>query len=463
MFSNILNNLPEVKGPLEKKLGFNTKLKWTLIILVAFFVLSNIPLQGLSVNALQQFQYLSLILGASFGSLMSLGIGPIVTASIVLQLLVGSKLLNIDLKTPDGKKTFQGLQKILALAFCLFEAIVFVLMGGLQAKAGFQGLLILQLFIGGLLVIFMDEVISKWGFGSGVSLFIVAGVSAELFTRTFAFLNKCPANIPGCFMGVKFAAAGRIPVLLKSLPSYGSDPAASMTVNLAIAAIVVTIVVFLVVVFAQAIKVEVPLSFGRIRGFGIRWPLSFFYTSNIPVILTSALLANFQIAASLLEKFGKVNAMAVAPWITGPDDGSGGGLLGLIITGGASGISYVQALVYLLIMVGGSIMFALFWMKTSGLSASSQAENLAASGMQIPGFRRDTRVIESVLSRYIVPLTIMGGAAIGLLATFADLGGALVRGTGLLLSVMIIYKLYEDIAQQHSMDMNPLARKFISA
>ena len=87
MVSSILTNLPEVKGPLEKKLGFNAKLKWTIIMLVAFFILSNIPLQGLSVNALQKFQYLSLILGASFGSLMSLGIGPIVTASIVLQLL----------------------------------------------------------------------------------------------------------------------------------------------------------------------------------------------------------------------------------------------------------------------------------------------------------------------------------------------------------------------------------------
>lgn len=463
MVSKILTNLPEVKGPSEKKLGFSTKLKWTIIMLVAFFVLSNIPLQGLSFNALQRFQYLSLILGASFGSLMSLGIGPIVTASIVLQLLVGSKLLNIDLKTPDGKKTFQGLQKIMAMAFCLFEATVFVLMGGLQAKAGFAGLLILQLFLGGLLVIFMDEVISKWGFGSGVSLFIVAGVSSELFTRTFAFLSKCQAGVQGCFMGVKFDAVGRIPVLLKSLPSYGVDPTASVTVNLAIAAILVTILVFLVVVFAQAIKVEVPLSFGRVRGFGIRWPLSFFYTSNIPVILTSALLANVQIAVSLLEKAGRVNAMSVAPWITGPDDGSGGGLLGLIISGGASGISYVQALVYLLIMVGGSIMFALFWMKTSGLSAANQAENLASSGMQIPGFRRDPRVIESVLNRYIVPLTIMGGAAIGILATFADLGGALVRGTGLLLAVMIIFKLYEDIAQQHSMDMNPMARKFISA
>src|SRR3989344_3407181 len=84
-----LSNLPEVRGPVNKYLGFKIKLKWTLLILVTFFILSVVPLYGLGENALQQFEYLSLILGASFGSIVSLGIGPIVTASIILQLLVG--------------------------------------------------------------------------------------------------------------------------------------------------------------------------------------------------------------------------------------------------------------------------------------------------------------------------------------------------------------------------------------
>ena len=80
---DIIYNLPEVKPPLQKKLSFNEKLKWTLLMLVAFFILSVIPLFGLGTNSLSQFQQLSIILGANFGSIMSLGIGPIVTASIV--------------------------------------------------------------------------------------------------------------------------------------------------------------------------------------------------------------------------------------------------------------------------------------------------------------------------------------------------------------------------------------------
>ena len=91
----LLMNLPEVSKPTQKRLSFKEKLKWTGIVLGLFFILGMIPLFGLGENALQQFEYLSLILGAEFGSLISLGIGPIVTASIVLQLLNGSGLVNL--------------------------------------------------------------------------------------------------------------------------------------------------------------------------------------------------------------------------------------------------------------------------------------------------------------------------------------------------------------------------------
>ena len=180
-FKDILLNLPEVVGPSERRLPFNEKLKWTAIVLVLFFALGLIPLHGLGANSLSQFQFLSIILGAEFGSIISLGIGPIVTASILLQLLNGSGVLKFDLTTPDGKKLFQGVQKSLSMAFIVFEAMVYVYTGGLAPGVGGSNLmLVVQLAIGGLLILFMDEVVSKWGFGSGVSLFIAAGVSKKL-------------------------------------------------------------------------------------------------------------------------------------------------------------------------------------------------------------------------------------------------------------------------------------------
>jgi len=183
---NILLNLPEVQGPAQKKLSFKEKLKWTGIVLVLYFIMSIVSLYGLGVNALQQFEYLSVILGASFGSIISLGIGPIVTASIVLQLLNGSGIVKFDLTTADGKRMFQGVQKALAIFFIIFEAIIYVFMGGLAPDVALRGtpiyfslqlLLAFQLMLGGLIILFLDEVVSRWGFGSGISLFILQEVS----------------------------------------------------------------------------------------------------------------------------------------------------------------------------------------------------------------------------------------------------------------------------------------------
>ena len=118
---NILKNLPEVEGPTEKRLSFNVKLKWTIIILVSFFVMGGIQLYGASSGFLENFEFLEVIMGTSFGSIISLGIGPSVMASIILQLLVGSKILDIDTSSEEGRKFFQGLQKLLVFFFIIFE------------------------------------------------------------------------------------------------------------------------------------------------------------------------------------------------------------------------------------------------------------------------------------------------------------------------------------------------------
>ena len=189
----LIGIFPEVKGPVHKKLPFKEKLKWTFIILLIYFVMGYIPLYGLGENALQQFEFLSIILGASFGSIISLGIGPIVTASIVLQLLSGTGMLKLDLTSPQGRQQFQGIQKILSVFFIVFEGAVYVLMGGLAPNAAYAGtalyfqfqiLLIIQLILGGILIMFMDEVVSKWGFGSGISL-----LSQREYPNRFLFVR----------------------------------------------------------------------------------------------------------------------------------------------------------------------------------------------------------------------------------------------------------------------------------
>ncbi len=467
-FTDILKNLPEVKGPVEKKLSFNIKLKWTAIILVAYFVMENIALYGLENNALQRFEYLAIIMGTSFGSIISLGIGPIVMASIILQLLVGSKILDIDTKSPEGKKFFQGLQKLLIFFFILFEAIVYVMMKGLEAAPGLSFLVIFQLILGGLAILFMDELCNKWGFGSGISLFIAAGVGWRLIVASFGFLG--PEG--------QFQASGKVIAFVISL--INSDAQGAMV---ALAAIIATIVLFLIVVWAQSLKIEIPLSYDRLRGYGMKWPLQFFYASVIPVILTAALIANLQLFGGLVYNAATpcIDNDALTACTTGakvssyftflgefqngrPVSGflywvTATNILDRFITGSWGWIVIVQLFGHMLFYMFFAALFSVFWVKTSGMDAASQAQNILNSGLQIPGFRKDKRILESILERYIMPLTVMGGLAIGLLASLADVLGALVGGTALLLGIMITFQFYQNIAQQHAIDMNPALKK----
>jgi preprotein translocase subunit SecY len=475
----ILNIIPEVRKPEEKKLGFNTKLKWTLIILGAFFVLANIPLFGLTQNALDRFEYLAIILGTDFGSIISLGIGPIVMASIILQLLTGSGILKIDQTTIEGKKLFQGIQTLLVFFFIIFESLIYVMMNGLQAAPGLRGIVITQLILGGIAIYYMDQVTHKWGFGSGVSLFIAAGISWRLIASAFQFVGVQGKN---CLLDFKNTpCSGKVLVVIQSI--INKYPTELLS---ALAAILATVVIFLMVVWAQSLKVEIPLSFGKIRGYSVKWPLAFFYVSNISVILTAALVANIQLFGGLVEN-------AAAPCLTAAEGVCGGGakfasyftflgrfidgqpisglafwmghtnILDLLIRGGFLPRYLVQGLTHILFFVFFSTVFSIFWVKTSGMDAKSQAHKITASGLQVSGFRQDERIIESILERYILPLTVMGGAAIGFLAAITDLLGALVGGTAILLVITITYQFYQNIAQQHATDMNPAFRKLMGS
>lgn len=480
--NGIAKFIPTVRKP-KVRLAFSEKLKWTGLVLLAYYILGMIPLYGLDPAwETDYFQAVRAIIAGRFGSLITLGIGPIVTAGIILQLLVGVKLLPLNMSSHKDKQIFQSLSQILTLLVALFEAVIYVFMGGLPAlnsDPNLKTLIVLQLFLGTLLIIFLDDVCQKWGFISGVSLFIAAGVATEILVAALNPLAN-PQN--------PSIAAGRIPAALQFLGQ--GDPTQALYV---LVPIIFTIIVFFVVVYAQSINVEIPLAFGRIAGMTTRWPLNLFYTGNIPVILVAALIANIQLMARVAQTAGlpllgtvvnNVPASGLVFFLTPPQDlmiyllnpfAFFGGLFRDIsslvnpsILGpvGFYNLSYLnmilRALTYTVFMVVGSVIFSIFWVKTSGQDTRSVAGQINAAGMHVRGFRTDPRVIEMILDRYVPYLTVIGGAAVGLLAAFADFTGAIGGGTGILLTVMIVYRLYQDIVRQHLVDMAPMLKGFVA-
>ncbi|MDO5832634.1 MAG: preprotein translocase subunit SecY [Methanobrevibacter sp.] len=441
----IFKVIPEVKSPVHRE-DFNEKLKWTALVLVLYFILTQIPLYGLAPGAIDSFAQLRAVMAGSFGSILTLGIGPIVTASIVLQLLVGSNLLELDLSSHKDKSHFQATQKVLSIVFTVFEASVLVLTGNLvPIDSSYTLLLILQLVIGALVIIYLDEVVSKWGFGSGIGLFIAAGVCQAIIVGTFSILN-----------GSDGLLAGILPKFIQ-LATQGKYDFAILI------PLIATIIVFLVVLYGESMRVEIPISHGSVRGHGRirgsvgKYPLKFIYSSNMPVILTSALLVNVTLFANIFQKVG-------VPILGHIKNGKPvDGIAWLLSTPNLSMFisEPLHVLIYAVFFIACCILFSYLWVEISGLNAKKISEQLYNSGIQIPGFRSSKRQLYKILKKYIPALTIISGIYVGLIAFLADLTGALGGGTGVLLTVGIIHKLYEEMAEEQLMSANPLLRKFL--
>jgi len=492
----LIERWPAIKKP-DGHVTFKRKMFWTLLSLIVYFVLTNVMIFGLKPDVIDLFSQYRFIMAGASGSIMHLGIGPIVTASIILQLFVGAKIINLDLTNSDDKAIYQGTQKILVIVMIFVEAIPQIF-GYLEPTAGLvdavgvplaDTVIIIQLVIGALIVFFMDETISKWGIGSGISLFIAAGVSQALFTGLFSWIP-----VQGGIASMSNPPAGVIPgtayltsnMNLGQIVGGGYQTLFLGNMNIgysnAIVPLIGTLFIFFLVVYLESSRIELPLSHGKVRGARGRYPIRLIYASVIPVILVSALLANINMFAMMLYRselpllggqwwIGKYDlAISTQPlaggawYLTSP--GGINSWLMPIFSGGYGGHApwqfALRVIIYLTIMIVGSILFAKFWIETTNMGAKDVAKQIQGSGMQIPGFRRDPRVLKKVLERYIPVITVIGGAMVGALAGFSDAIGTVgnVSGTGVLLAVSITIQLYEQIGKEQAMEMHPVLRGF---
>ncbi|MFP4530376.1 MAG: preprotein translocase subunit SecY, partial [Halodesulfurarchaeum sp.] len=478
-----LTRMPSVRRP-TGHVPFKRKLAWTGAVLVLYFFLTNVYLFGVAGGGEDLFgQFRSLLAGGQ-GTILQVGIGPIVTASIVLQLLGGANLLGLDTSDPRDQALYQGLQKVLVIVMTALTALPMVYMGNFLPASdaiagslgigtfGVQTLIFAQIFVGGLLILYMDEVISKWGVGSGIGLFIVAGVSQSLVGGLF-FWEGTVGNkgvIP-TWIDIALGNAGQMPSILSS------EGIGFLLIDGQILAIITTIVIFSVVVYAESVRVEIPLSHARVKGARGRFPVKLIYASVLPMILVRALQANVQFLGRLLySQLGE----GLPAWVGVYTEAEGQvypveGLFYYLAPiyertdwmwwlGGVAQEPWqimLRVSVDLFIMIVGGAIFAIFWVETADMGPEATAQQIQHSGMQIPGFRQNVGVIEKVMERYIPQVTVIGGALVGLLAVMANMMGTIgqVSGTGLLLTISIIYKLYEEIAEEQMMEMHPMMRQ----
>ena len=440
--------IPQVPKP-KKKIPLPTRLLWCGVALLIYMVMGQTPLYGALAPEFDFLAFARVIFASQQGTLVELGIGPIVTAGLLMQLLRGSDILKFDFKKPEERGVFQTATKLVTYIVIVAESIVYgvAVYGPGVSDPNILYIMVGQLMAASFIIMLLDELIQKgWGLGSGISLFIMAGVAQQILWSMFSPL---PAGDGGTI--------GIIPYIGQSIMNGDVSNILFRSNQLpSIFGLCLTAGILLILVFTQGMKIEIPIVSTKYRGFSAVYPIKLMYVSNIPVILASALTANAVFIFQLLwANFNPRNNNFFFNFIaqfdpTSPSSPIGGLIYYITPPRGldVAALDPGRAVGYVLFMVGIVVVFGRLWVELGGLSPNKAAQNLLDADVQVPGFRRSNKPIESLLNKYIPSVTILGSMILGLLAGVSDVLGVFGSGIGILLMVDILINYYTQLVRE---------------
>jgi protein transport protein SEC61 subunit alpha len=367
-------------------------------------------------------------------------------------------VLMVDESNKDDRILFNGAQKLMAIIITIVEAVAYVAAGmyGDVREIGIviSVLIVFQLFIAGIICVLLDELLQKgYGLGSGISLFIAVNICESIVWKTFS-----PTTI-NTGRGTEFEGAiiALFHMLItrtdkvRALREAFYRPYLPNVTNL-----LATIFVFLIVIYFQGFRVELKIASKRQKNQEGVYPIKLFYTSNMPIILQTAMVSNLYLISQILYKrfAGNVVISLLGRWEQTEYSQQAipvGGLVYYISP--PNGVNELlgdpfHSLCYIAFVLFTCAMFSKFWINVSGSSAKDVAKQLKNEQMMFPGQRDDEQSMIKVLNKYIPIAAAFGGMCIGMLTLLADFLGAIGSGTGILLAVTIIYQYFEIFVKE---------------
>jgi protein transport protein SEC61 subunit alpha len=278
--------VPEVENPGNKqKIRFREKVLWTAVTLFIFLVCSQIPLFGImSSSSADALYWMRAIMASNRGTLMELGISPIVTSSMIMQLLAGVKLIEVDKSVKEDRELFNGAQKLFGIIITVGQAVVYVMTGMYgdpsDLGAGICFAIVVQLVFAGIVVLLLDELLQKgYGLGSGISLFIATNICETIIWKAFSPTTINAGNgteFEGAIIALFHLLATRSDKLRALRQAFYRQHLPNVSNLLA------TVVVFCVVIYFQGFRINVPIV--GPNGQRQQYPIKLFYISNIFII-----------------------------------------------------------------------------------------------------------------------------------------------------------------------------------
>lgn len=190
------------------------KILFVLFIFAVFRLMANIPIAGIDIgnlkaffNQFQVFGLLNMFTGGALDnfSIVMLGLGPYITATIILQLLtmIFPQLEQMYKEEGEaGRQKFNQYARLLTVPLAALQGYGFILLLQRQNVIGYLALdtliaSVLTVVAGAVFLMWLGELISEKGIGNGVSLLIFAGIIADFPNNLRQmFLTYDPSRIP---------------------------------------------------------------------------------------------------------------------------------------------------------------------------------------------------------------------------------------------------------------------------
>lgn len=462
-----LRFLPEVEKPTRLP-GIKERILWTAMALFIFLIASQVPVYGPRIgNASDPFYWMRVVLASNKGTLMELGISPIVTASLILELVVGAGLLTYNSEDKEERAVYEGTQKLLAIVITIVEGAAYVSSGmyGDPSRIGLPmcAFIVIQLVVATTMCILLDELLQKgWGIGSGTSLFIATNVCDTIVWKCFSpstINTGRGAEFEGAVIAFFHLLVSRSDKVRALREAFYRPQLPNLTNVFA------TFVVFVVVVFFQGFRVPL-MTKNKFNGQD-RQPylIKLFYTSNMPIILQTSVVSNINFFSQILSRrFGSRNFLInmLGRWEERSYNSRGSGQLFPV-----GGLAYyltapstffdlmadpIHAVFYVVFMLTSCAVFSRLWITISHTGPRDVAKQLASQGRWLVQARESEEDMARLLDKYIPVAASFGGLCVAALTMFADFLGAIGSGTGILLSVTMINQ-YFEILQQEGQDL----------
>lgn len=461
----VLEMVPEVATS-DRKQSFADRISMTLMVMLIFLSMYNFPLFGVNKGdekeEVDPFFHQRLVLAASRGTLMELGVSHILTSGILMQFLASAKVISVNYNLKEERALLQGFQKFVAIIIAFWQSVLFVAAGFYGSVGIVRGAMIfVQLFGAALVVIYFDELLQKgYGIGSGIALFTCAAVSLDMLWKVIG-----PSSLPIASVSADVSsnstqyeyvgAALALPHALFTRDDrlyaffdifFGRMDSDAMS---SIWGIVVSIALAAAISHFQMWRVEVVVTSVKQRAAQGKLPIRFLYTSNVPLAIYAVLAGNVFMISQILY-FALPECFVTK--ITGrwhnmqPTEG-----LPYYLSCPRSIrdilLDPFHAMFYLVLMMSFVATVAKIWIEISGTNSRGVAKDLRDKQMMIKGHRGTN--LEHELNRNIPTAAAFGGMAVGGLAVLADMLGSAVSGAGIVMVVTIIFQYYEIGVREH--------------